>query len=91
MESFAESIGSFGSSVFRLCLVAFVVLNAAGAITVFLTRNRQIVNRWTSRFVAANLLLVGAGAGVPLMAQALKLVVKTVAVTESPGIRIKGK
>ena len=91
MESFAESIGSFGSAVFRLCLVAFVVLNGAGAITVFLTRNRQIVNRWTSRFVAANLLLVGAGTGVPLMAQALKLVVKTVAVSESTGIRIKGK
>ena len=91
MESFAEALGSFGSSVLRWCLLAFVLLNAAGALVVFLTRNRQIVNRWGSRFVAANLLLLGAGTGVPLVAQALKLVVKAVAVTESGTIKIHGK
>ncbi len=91
METFAEALGSFGSSVFRWCLLAFVLLNAGGALAVFLTRNRQIVNRWGSRFVAANLLLLGAGTGVPLVAQALKLVVKAVAVSESGGIKLNGK
>lgn len=91
METFADALGAFGSMVFRWCLVGFVLLNAAGAVAVFLTRNRQFVNRWTSRFVAANLLLLGAGAGVPLVAGALRLVVNAVAATQSGVVEVRGK
>ncbi len=91
MGSFAEALGSFGSTVFRWCLVAFVILNAGGALAVFLTRNLQIVNRWTTRFVGANLLLLGVGTGVPLVAGALKLVVNAVATTQSSGIQTRLK
>jgi outer membrane protein TolC len=37
------------------------------------TRSRAIVNRWTGRVLAVNLLLLGAGLGVPAAAFTLKL------------------
>jgi hypothetical protein len=44
------------------------------------------VNRWTGRIVAANLLLLGAGLGVPATAFVAKSVVTTLAPTVQPRI-----
>ena len=43
------------------------------------TRSRELVNRWTSHIVAANLLLLGAGLGVPATAYLARSVVLVVA------------
>ena len=91
METFADALSAFGSTAFRWCLAGFVILNATAAVVVFMTRNRQVVNRWTSRFVAANLLLLAAGTGMPLVAGALRLVVNAVAATQSGVVGAKGK
>lgn len=91
MESLAETLDGLGTAVFRWALLAFVVLNAAAVAAVLITKDRQLVNRWTSRFLAANLFLVGAGGGIPMVASALKLVVKAVAAGQQTEIKLKGK
>ncbi len=78
MDAFAEGIGAFGTTVFRLAAVAFLVLNGAAITAVFLTRNRELVNRWTGRVLAANLLLLGVGLGTPAVTFCLKMVVQAV-------------
>lgn len=87
----ATSIGGFGSTVLRLAIVGIVVVNALAAAVVFLTRDRALVNRWTPRLLAANLFLIGAGAGIPIAAQALKLVVKAAAASQSTEIRVQAE
>ena len=78
MEALAEMLGSFGSNVFRWAAVSFLILNGVAALAVVLTRDRTLVNRWTSRLVAANLLLLGVGIGVPAVSLCLKGVVQAV-------------
>jgi len=68
-----------GSTAFSLSAVAFVLLNGAGIAAVFLTRDRGFVNRWTSRFLAANLVLLGTGLGIPLATLAARTVVNAIA------------
>ncbi|HEX9563515.1 MAG TPA: hypothetical protein VF981_06080 [Gemmatimonadaceae bacterium] len=67
-----------GSTAFTWSAVAFVLVNGAGLATVFLTRDRGFVNRWTSGFLAVNLALLGTGLGVPLVALAARSVVSAV-------------
>jgi hypothetical protein len=67
-----------GATAFTLSAVAFVLLNGAGIAAVFLTRDRGFVNRWTSRFLAANLVLLGTGLGVPLVTLAARTVVNAI-------------
>ena len=70
-----------GSTAFTVSAIAFVVVNAIAITTVFLTRDRSIVNRWTPHFLAANLLLLGTGLGVPLAALAARTVISAVTPT----------
>jgi hypothetical protein len=67
-----------GSTAFTLSAAAFVLLNATGLAAVFLTRDRGLVNRWTSRFLAANLILLGTGLGIPLVSLAARSVIAAV-------------
>ena len=73
-----------GSGVFTLAAWGFVLVNGAAIAAVFLTRDRTLVNRWTGRLLAANLVLVGGGLGVPLLTSAARLAISAV----SPAVRI---
>ena len=64
-----------GSWVWHTALTLFILLNATAIVALLLTRNRALVDRWTPRWLAANLTLLGVGAGVPLLTSALRLVV----------------
>lgn len=63
---------------FGLSLFLVIGIDVAFAIIVFATRDRAIVNRWTSRVLAANLVLAGTGIGVPVLALGSRLVVRAV-------------
>ena len=63
-----------GSWVWHTALTLFILLNATAIVALLLTRNRALVDRWTPRWLAANLTLLGVGAGVPLLTSALRLV-----------------
>jgi hypothetical protein len=67
-----------GSMAFALSAIAFVSLNVIAVATLFLTRDRGLVNRFTPHFLAANLLLLGTGLGVPLAALAARTVIAAV-------------
>ncbi|MEZ4457801.1 MAG: hypothetical protein R2882_14820 [Gemmatimonadales bacterium] len=88
MNALAEMFGSFGTTVFRWAAVAFLLLNGGAAAAVVLTRSQALVNRWTGRLVAANLLLLGVGVGVPAVALCLKTVVRAVAAAESTQVQV---
>ena len=55
-----DSVSGFA---FRTSAALFVVVNVAAVGAFFAMRNRSLVQRWTSPWLAANLLLLGAGAG----------------------------
>src|SRR5512139_3053433 len=67
-----------GSTAFTLSAAAFVALNAIAVAAVVMTKDRSLVNRWTPHFLAANLLLLGTGLGVPLAALAARTVITAV-------------
>ncbi len=81
MENLATSLGTLGATAFRWSAVAFLLLNGLAAIGVFLTRDRRLVNRLTSPLVAANLVLLATGVGLPALTLAVKLVVSVVSAT----------
>ena len=68
------AIRAFGISLFLV-----LAIDGAYAIVLFATRDRGIVNRWTSRVLATNLLLAGTGIGVPVLALGSRLAVRAVA------------
>jgi hypothetical protein len=68
------AIRAFGISLFLL-----LAIDGAFALVLFATRDRGIVNRWTSRVLAANLVLAGTGVGVPVLALGSRLAVRSVA------------
>lgn len=62
-----------------LAIGGFVVVNGVAAVAFLGTRSRAMVQKWTSPWLAANLLLLGVGAGVPLAAGICKSVVQAIA------------
>jgi hypothetical protein len=80
-------LDSIKSYAITLAVVAFVVINGVAVVAVLGSQSRTVVQRWTSPWLAANLLLLGVGAGVPLLAGICKSVVQVVApalVSEAP-------
>ncbi|HEX4936656.1 MAG TPA: hypothetical protein VFV33_25920 [Gemmatimonadaceae bacterium] len=73
-----------GTGAFRYSALAFMLLNGAAVVAVFMTRDRTLVNRWTGRVLAANLVLAGTGLGVPLVTTVTRLGIMAV----SPSIRV---
>ena len=61
---------------FGLSLALGLLIDAGYALVVFATRDRGIVNRWTSRVLAVNLVLAGTGMGVPVLAFGSRLAVR---------------
>ena len=56
-----------GAWSWHVGLTLLVLLNVAAAGIVVATRNRALVDRWTSRWLAVNLGLLGLGLGGPLV------------------------
>ena len=77
-DTIVSWLDGVGSTAFTLSAVAFVALNVVAIAAVFMTRDRGLVNRWTPHFLAANLLLLGTGLGVPLAALAARTVITAV-------------
>ena len=61
---------------FGLSLALGLLIDAGYALVLFATRDRAIVNRWTSRVLAMNLVLAGTGLGVPVLALGSRLAVR---------------
>ena len=78
-------LDNVGSMAFSLSAWAFVLLNGAGIALVAWKRDRDMVNRWTSRFLAVNLLLLGTGLGVPAVTMALR----TAVVMLTPAVHLR--
>jgi hypothetical protein len=71
-------LGGIGSTAFRWSLMAFVVINGISIAALILTRDRALVNRWTGRVLAANLVLAGTGLGIPLVTSMTRLALAAV-------------
>jgi hypothetical protein len=91
METLADSIGAFGSTLFRWSVVGLVLVNGLAVAVFAASRSRAVVNRWTSRLVATNLLLLATGLGVPAVTMAMRLVVKAVTASQGTQIQLKSK
>jgi hypothetical protein len=63
---------------FTLSLWAFVGINAVALGALVTSRSRALVQRWTSPWLAVNIILLGTGAGVPLLAGVCKSVMQVV-------------
>jgi hypothetical protein len=68
-------------AVVRVSVVLFVAVNAVAVARITATRDRSLVQRWTSPLLAVNLVLLGAGLGTPLLAGMAKFAVRAVAST----------
>ena len=68
------AIRAFGLSLFLL-----LAIDGAFALILLIKRDREIVNRWTSRVLAVNLVLAGTGVGVPMLALGSRVAVRALA------------
>lgn len=84
MDALAASLSDLAGTAFRWSAIAFVVVNGLAVGAFALTRDRRLVNRFTSPLLAVNLLLLGTGVAVPALAVSMKMVVQAVA-SVSPG------
>jgi hypothetical protein len=73
LETIVLWLDQVSATVFWTCAAGLVLVDLAAVAVVMQTRSRELVNRWTGRILAANLLLLGAGLGVPATAFTLKL------------------
>ena len=80
LSSLVQWLDSVGSVVFWTCLVGLVAVNGFAAVMFFSRRSRETVNRWTAPVLAANAVLLGAGAAVP----AVSYVARTAVVALAP-------
>ena len=78
-DSIAQTLGQIGSWTFWTCIAVLAAIDLVAIAVVIQTRSRELVNRWTGRIVAANVLLLGTGLGVPATAYLAKSVVLVVA------------
>jgi len=67
------------STIIRLSVVLFVLVNAVALGVFAVKRDRALVQRWTSPWLATNFLLVGAGLGTPLLVGITKFAITAMA------------
>jgi len=67
------------STVFWLCAIGLVTVDLGAVAVVMATRSRALVNRWTGPVLTANLVLLGVGVGVPVVAFAARAVASALA------------
>jgi len=73
LETTVLWLDQVSAEVFWACAAGLVLIDLAAVAVVLQTRSRDVVDRWTGRVLAANLLLIGAGLGVPAVAYTAKL------------------
>lgn len=74
--SFLDSVRSIAVTV---AIGGFVVVNGVAVAALAGSRSRAMVQKWTSPWLATNLLLLGVGAGVPIATGICKSVVQAIA------------
>lgn len=62
-----------GSWAWHVAVALLVVINAGAGLAVLATRSQALVDRWTPRWLAANVAGLGFGLGTPLVTWALRL------------------
>ena len=88
MNELSAWLDGVAARVFALSATLFVLLNVGAVALVFLRRDRGLVNRWTARWLGANLLLLGAGVGMPLTAKVVRMAVD--ALSAAQGLTSQG-
>jgi hypothetical protein len=86
LDSIAQTLGQIGSLTFWTCITVLITIDALAVAVVVQTRSREFVNRWTGRIVAANVLLLGTGLGVPMTAYLARSVVIAIAPSVEPSV-----
>lgn len=81
MISWLDNVGSLA---FTVSAWAFVALNGLALAMFAWKRDRAMVNRWTSGFLAVNLVLLSTGLGVPL----LTFTARTALVAVAPAFQV---
>lgn len=71
-------LSSFSSIVVRLCIFLFVALNVGIVGLLLVRRDRSLVQKWTSPWLAGNVVLIAAGFGTPLLVGLTKLAVTAI-------------
>lgn len=61
-----------GTEALFAAITLFVLVNGAFVAGVLVSRDRALVNRWTSRVLAADLALLGLGLGVPALSATVR-------------------
>lgn len=67
------SLDSLISSIATAAVALLLVVNGAFVVGIFLTRNRRFVDRWTKPLLMADVGLLGAAVGAPVIGAAMKL------------------
>ncbi|MBK7348390.1 MAG: hypothetical protein IPI92_00785 [Gemmatimonadetes bacterium] len=62
-----------GSWAWHAAAALLVFINAGAGLAVLATRSLSLVDRWTPRWLAANVAVLGFGLGTPLLTWALRL------------------
>lgn len=79
MEATVAFLNGLSSKVFWLAAVVFIVLNGAAIAAIAMSRSRRLVNDWTGKLLAADVVLLGVGLGIPLLSGLAKIGVRAVA------------
>lgn len=72
-DSIIAWLGDAGSWAWQTSVLLLVALNVVAVAVVSITRDRAIVNRWTGRWLGANIGLIGFGVGIPTITALLRL------------------
>jgi hypothetical protein len=85
--SMIDWLASVGSRAFTVSAWLFLLVNGAAVAAFMITRDRALVNRWTGRLLAANLVLAGTGLGVPVLTAMARLAIVAMSPSAREGFR----
>ena len=74
VNAWQASLGAFAAHLFRWAFLAFIAVNCLAIAAFAVNRSRNFVDRWTPRWLAANLTAIGIGIGGPLAIYTARLV-----------------
>jgi hypothetical protein len=78
VDALVAWLDQMGSVAFVTSAGLLVLIDITALAAVAVARDRRLVNRWTGRILGANLVLLGAGLGIPLVAFTTRTVVSVV-------------
>lgn len=88
MEIVAHWLDGIGAKAFSISATLFLLMNGAAIVVLAVKRDYSLVNRWTSRLLAANLVLMGTGLGIPLATTMARVALQAVAPI-STGLQVR--